>query len=265
MNAESLCRQTVAVVRRAADFVREQQRSFDLAAVQHKGRRDLVSYVDVETERLLVAGLKDLLPEAGFLTEEQTTRHEDRPLRWVIDPLDGTTNFVHGLPVFAISVALLHADVPLIGVVHEINRDERFYAWQGGGAWCNDSRIRTSACSRLSDALIATGFPYRNFSESARFFDALKFFFNNTHGVRRFGSAAVDLAYVACGRFDAFFEYHLNAWDVAAGILLVQEAGGRVSDFAGGNNYLWGKEILATTPAIYEDMLQVISRQQTGT
>ncbi|MCS6917336.1 MAG: inositol monophosphatase [Chitinophagales bacterium] len=260
MNLERLCHDGVAAVKQAASLIRQQRESFSVEAVQRKGIRDLVSYVDIETELLLVRELHRLLPEATFLTEEKTVLSEPSDLRWVIDPLDGTTNFVHGLPVFSISVALLQANQLLLGIVHEVNRDECFYAWQGGGAWCNGSRIHVSGCQHLRDALIATGFPYRNFDEAPQFFDALKFFFNNTHGVRRLGSAAVDLAYVACGRFDAFFEYHLNPWDVAGGALIVQEAGGRVSDFRGTSDFLWGKQILAATPAVYDDMLQAITR-----
>ncbi|MCS6990673.1 MAG: inositol monophosphatase [Chitinophagales bacterium] len=260
MMLEHLCAEVVKVVKHAGSFIKQQRLTFPREAVQRKGVRDLVSYVDVEAERLLVDELRQLMPQAGFLTEEQTTHSKATDLCWVIDPLDGTTNFVHGLPVFSVSVALLHGTQLLVGVVHEVNRDETFYAWRGGGAWSNGSRIQVSGCQHLRDALIATGFPYRNFDEAPQFFDALKFFFNNTHGVRRLGSAAADLVYVACGRFDAFFEYHLNPWDVAAGALIVQEAGGVISDFRGGQNFLWGRQILAATPAIYADMLRVITQ-----
>lgn len=231
---------------------------FDLNDVISKGQRDLVSYVDLNAEKIIVEGLKQILPEATFLTEEKTISDSGASLRWIIDPLDGTTNFIHGVPAFSVSIALQHEDELLIGVVYEINLDECFYAWKKGGAFLNGEKISVTQTSALRDTLTATGFPYKEFSQMNRFFNTLRFLFNNTHGVRRLGSAAVDLVYVACGRFDGFFEYNLNPWDVAGGALIVEEAGGIVTDFSGGKDFLHGKEIIASNPGIYKEFLKMV-------
>jgi len=218
----------------------------------------LVSYVDVNAEKIIVEGLKQVLPEAGFLTEEKTVNDEDDTLRWIIDPLDGTTNFIHGAPIYSVSIALQQKNELLVGIVYEINLHECFYAWKGGGAFCNGKKISVTQISSLRDSLTATGFPYKEFPMMDRFFATLRFLFNNSHGVRRLGSAAVDLVYVACGRFDGFYEYNLNPWDVAGGALIVKEAGGTVTDFAGGNNFLFGKEIIASNTFIHQEYLNAV-------
>lgn len=258
MDLSSICGRAAETAKQAGAFIREQRQKFDLSDVISKGQRDLVSYVDLQAEKILVEGLKKILPEAGFLTEEKTVDEGNEKLRWIIDPLDGTTNFIHGVPAFSVSIALQQEDELLIGIVYEINLDECFYAWKEGGAFLNGKRISVTQTAVLRDTLSATGFPYKEFSQMNRFFSTLRFLFNNTHGVRRLGSAAVDLVYVACGRFDGFFEYNLNPWDVAGGALIVQEAGGIVSDFSGGKNFLFGKEIVAANPNIYKEYLNVV-------
>jgi myo-inositol-1(or 4)-monophosphatase len=226
--------------------------------IETKALNSLVSYVDKTAERMLVAGLSELLPGSTFLTEEETVEQSTGEFQWIIDPLDGTTNFLHQLPCFAVSVALRQNEEIVLGIVYEVNRHECFYAWKNGGAWLNGSRIHTAATTSLADSLVATGFPYRDFDTMHRYIETLQFLMKNTRGLRRYGAAAVDLAYVSCGRFDSFFEYGLAAWDVAAGILLVQEAGGRVSDFKGGDDYLFGGRLLATAPGVYEEMLGAV-------
>jgi myo-inositol-1(or 4)-monophosphatase len=258
MNLEKICLQAIEVAREAGKFIAEEQKKFSQSEVMSKGQRDLVSYVDMNAEKIIVKGLKQILPEAAFLTEEKTVSDTGASLRWIIDPLDGTTNFVHGVPAFSVSIALQQEDELLIGVVYEINLDECFYAWKNGGAFLNGEKISVTKTSALGDTLTATGFPYKEFPQMNRFFTTLRFLFNNTHGVRRLGSAAVDLVYVACGRFDGFFEYNLNPWDVAGGALIVAEAGGMVTDFSGGKNFLFGKEIVAANPGIYKEFLKVI-------
>ncbi|MCB0571265.1 MAG: inositol monophosphatase, partial [Phaeodactylibacter sp.] len=173
-------------------------------------------------------------------------------------PLDGTTNFLFQIPVFSISVALQQEGRSVLGIVYEINRQECFYAWLGGGAFLNGRPIRVSSRAPLEKTLLATGFPYYDYRRMAPFFKVLEHFMRHTRGIRRLGSAAVDLAYVACGRYDGFFEYSLNPWDVAAGAFIVQEAGGVVSDFNGGGNYLNGGEIIAANAAVAADMQQVL-------
>ena len=248
-----LCRTT-------AEFIREEAATFDRAKIEHKGVHDLVSYVDQETERRLVTGLRQLLPEAGFITEEGTAGPyaNTEEFVWIIDPLDGTTNFVHGLPVYCISVALTQHQELVVGVVHEVGRDESFRAVRGGGAFCNDQPIRVTDVAELNSSLIATGFPYKDFGKMDAFLQILGAFFTCSHGVRRLGSAAADLAYVAAGRCEGFFEFNLNSYDVAAGILLVREAGGHVTQFLVDGDPLFGREIVASNRLIHDEMQATI-------
>lgn len=170
--------------------------------------------------------------------------------------MDGTTNFIHGLPIFSISIALAHKNEIIAGVIYEINQDECFYAWKNGGAFLNGKQIYVSKTDKLDDSLLATGFPYYDYSRLDAYLQLFKHFMQNTRGVRRLGSAAVDLAYVACGRFDGFYEYGLNPWDVAAGIILVKEAGGNCIDFNEGKDYLYGREIIASNKNIQKELFE---------
>lgn len=255
-----LCTESRRVIAATAMFIREQLGQVKAGAIEEKSLNSLVSYVDKTAEEQLVAGLGKLLPAATFLTEEETVEQTEGHFRWIIDPLDGTTNFLHQLPHFSISVALQEEGKTIIGIVYEVNRQECFYAWKNGGAFLNEKPIHTRGITNFADSLIATGFPYYDYSRQEKFLQILAHFMQHTRGIRRFGSAALDLAYVACGRFDLFFEYSLNAWDVAAGAFLVQEAGGTVSDFSGTTNYLFGQEILATAPGLYTEGLQIIQK-----
>jgi myo-inositol-1(or 4)-monophosphatase len=262
LSLELLTLEVNKIVRQVALFIAQQAQAFDSSRVEYKGKNDLVSYVDKEAERRLINALKALLPEAGFIAEESVSVQQlsDKEHHWIIDPLDGTTNFVHQLPVYAISIALVQGQDLVLGVVYEVNRKECFYAWKGGGAYCNGLPMHCSKATSLSQGLLATGFPYYDFTRMPYYLGILEDLMQQSHGLRRLGSAAVDLAYVACGRFEAFFEYNLQAWDVAAGALLVQEAGGLVSDFGGGQSYLFGKEILAAAPALQAHLLEVIQK-----
>jgi len=245
MDLKEVTKSAVELIREVGGYIRDEALKFDYHSVEEKGLNDLVSYVDKTAEKKLVSGLSKIFPEAGFITEEGTAGYANEHFRWVVDPLDGTTNFTHGLPVYAISVALMEGDELDSGIVYEINKDDMFHATKGGGAWLNDKLITVSKRLKLEESLLATGFPYYNFEQMEAYLSILKEFMHSTHGLRRMGSAAVDLAYVACGRFEGFFEYNLNAWDVAAGCLLVKEAGGDVMDFNRGGNYIFGKEIIA--------------------
>ena len=258
---QQLSHDLAALCRTTAEFIRQEAAIFDRGKVELKGLHDLVSYVDQETERKLVAGLRQLLPAAGFITEEGTAGPDvhTEEFTWVIDPLDGTTNFVHGLPVYAISVALLHHKELVVGVVHEVNRDESFRAVRGGGAFCNEQPMHVTDIPALNSALIATGFPYTNFGKLGAFLQVLGAFMTRSHGIRRLGSAAVDLAYVAAGRCEGFFEFNLNSYDVAAGILLVREAGGRVTQFLEDGDPLFGRELVASNGHLHSEMQQTIA------
>ena len=256
---EQLTRHANLAVLEVAAFLREQVSQVQPGQVEEKHRNGLVSYVDRTAEEMLVERLGRLLPEAAFLTEEETVEQgRNSELQWIIDPLDGTTNYLYGLPHYSISVGLRSGTDMLVGIVHHVPADELFFAWQGGGAWCNDLPIRVSRRAHLREALVATGFPYHNFSRAEAWFKVLRVLLAEGRAVRRYGSAALDLAWVACWRFDLFFEYGLNAWDVAGGALLVQEAGGRISDFSGGADFVSGGEILACNPAVYDEALRII-------
>ena len=247
------------IARAAGHFIRTQQATFSQERVSLKSLNALVSDVDENAEELIVSALNSLLPEAGFLTEEGTVHQNiNTNYYWVIDPLDGTTNFVHGLPIFSVSIALMHQDEPILGVVYEVGMDECFSAIKGGGTTLNGNRVRTSTTTELKDSLLATGFPYYDFSGVAGFQRTLEYFYPKTRGIRRIGTAAVDLAYTACGRFEGYFEYGLSPWDVAAGILLVREAGGQVCDYQGDNAPIDSKSIIAANKGVFDDVLKVI-------
>ncbi|NVJ87136.1 MAG: inositol monophosphatase [Algoriphagus sp.] len=257
---QQLLEQTQEVAKTVGAFIRKERQHFDVKKVEHKGFNDLVSYVDKEAERRIVAQLTQIFPEAGFITEEGTNTTQSEVYNWVIDPLDGTTNFIHGVPVFSVSIALMEREEVILGVVYEINLHECFYAIKGGGAFCNETPIQVSQAPNLAASLIATGFPYYNFELIDKYLAALKSLMQSTHGLRRFGSAAVDLAYVAMGRMEGFFEYNLNSYDVAAGSLIVKEAGGKVTDFAGESNYIFGRQIVATNSRIHDEFLKELDR-----
>ena len=256
---KELCLFTCDVARSAGKFMAEERKSFDASKIETKGLHDLVSYVDKESEKQIIAALKVALPESGFIGEEGTCDIKGDRYNWVIDPLDGTTNYIQGVPVYAVSIGLLDGDELVLGVVYEVGRDECFYAWKDGGAYLNDEPIRVSDRADIHDALLATGFPYNDFSKLDDYMEILKWTMTNARGVRRLGSAATDLAYVACGRFDAFWEYDLKAWDVAAGAVIVKEAGGVVTDYKGGNDYLFGKEIVAGNGLLNEMIMEKIN------
>jgi myo-inositol-1(or 4)-monophosphatase len=260
VDLQTLCHSVCALARETGAFIREEGKKFSLSRVEVKGRNDFVSYVDKTSEQKLVAGLAALLPESGFIAEEGTSTLKGEVYNWIIDPLDGTTNFIHGLPCFAISIALMQDKKIVLGVIYEINLDECFYSWEGGKAYLNERKIHVSTAADLSHSLIATGFPYYDYNRMESYLGMLEYCMKNTHGLRRLGSAATDLAYVACGRFEAFYEYSLQPWDVAAGAFIVQQAGGKVKDFKGGSDYIFGKEIVAGNSATFDEMLKTIQK-----
>lgn len=245
MDLHKITQEVVDCAKIVGEFIKTERKTFSYSQVEVKGLNDLVSYVDKTSEKLLVEKLALIFPKAGFIVEENT-QSEIKEYNWIVDPLDGTTNFIHGIPCYAISIALEFKGEIIIGVVHEVAQNECFWAYKGGGAYLNGNKILVSDRNSLSDSLIATGFPIYNFSRLENYINTLTFLMKNTHGIRRIGAAAADLCYLACGRVDAFFEYNLNPWDVAAGALIVKEAGGTVCDFKLQQNWLFGKEIVAT-------------------
>jgi myo-inositol-1(or 4)-monophosphatase len=251
----AICDQMEEIARTAGSFVLGEVNKLRHGDIESKGHHDFVTYVDKEAEKQIVDKLQALIPSAGFIAEENTASHKGEEYNWVIDPLDGTTNFIHGIPVYSVSIALMQHQKIVAGVVYEPNRAESFRAVRGQGAFLNGMPIRVSREENLKESMIATGFPYYDYSRMPAFLELFQWCMENTHGLRRLGSAAVDLAYVACGRFEAFYEYGLNAWDVAAGSLIVQEAGGEVSDFSGGGDFLFGREIVAANTPLFKPFL----------
>lgn len=252
-------KQVVELSEEVGDFIYKESRTFDKARIEQKtGFNNLVSYVDKEAEERIVTALQKMLPGSGFIGEEGTSIKGTNEYTWIIDPLDGTTNFTHGLPPFAISIGLARKEKVELGIVYEVNMKECFHGSLDTGAFCNGKPMRVSAIDSLSNGLLATGFPYYMFDKMDAYLQIIRKFLDDTHGIRRLGSAAVDLAYVACGRLEGFFEYNLNPWDVAAGTFLVQAAGGIVTDFKNGPNFLFGGELCAANAGIHAEMLQVI-------
>lgn len=254
------------IAEKAGAYLYKEFKTFNQDVIEVKSPNQLVSYVDITCEKMLVEQLSTLLPEAGFITEENTISKHSKSLNWIIDPLDGTTNFMHGIPVFSISISLQEGDETLFGVVLDVCNQSTYYA-DKSGAYCNGEKIKVSPNTEFNKSLLATGFPYYDFEGLSAYMNVLKTMMQHTHGLRRMGSAAIDLAYVASGKFEAFFEYGLNPWDVSGGAYLIKQAGGLVSDFDGGNNYIFGKEIVAGNAYIYPQFLEIIQqhfRSQSG-
>jgi myo-inositol-1(or 4)-monophosphatase len=260
MHLERLTNQVINVSKEAGDFIRQERKRFDPDKIEYKGLNDMVSYVDKTAEKIIVTNLEKILPEAGFITEEKTSNRVGDRYNWIIDPLDGTTNFIHGLPTYSVSIALKEYDELILGVVYEINLDECFYAWKDAPAYLNGKEIKVSNIPTVGSSLLATGFPYYDFGKQNAYIDLFAELMKSCHGLRRLGSAAVDLVYTACGRFEAFYEYNLNPWDIAAGVVIVRQAGGQVVNFKGGDEVLDTRELLATNGRITREMLDIIQK-----
>jgi myo-inositol-1(or 4)-monophosphatase len=260
MQFDQITNKVVVIAKQAAEFIRQQRKIFDPAKIEYKGLNDLVSYVDKTAEEMIVKGLESILPEAGFVTEEKTSTKTGERYNWIIDPLDGTTNFIHGMPIYSVSIALKEFDDLVVGVVYEINQDECFYAWKNSAAYLNGQQIKVSGAPVVGESLLATGFPYTNFNKQPAFLELFAELMRTTHGIRRLGSAATDLVYTACGRLDGYYEYNLQPWDVAAGILILRQAGGDVINFKGGNEVMITRELLATNGKITGELLQIIQK-----
>ena len=247
----------------AAHVIRTHTGRLHETDIQDKGVNDLVTTVDEASQALITRLLRQAFPDHAVLAEEGS---EGFPLaavadgyRWIIDPIDGTTNFAHGVPPYAVSIALQREAEVVVGVVLEVASGDLFTAVRGHGAYHNGAPVQVSRRPALRSSVLATGFPYRAFDHMDSYLEVFRRFMLQARGIRRFGSASVDLAYVACGRFDGFYETGLNVWDVAAGTLLVEEAGGRVTDYRDTPNSLFAKQILATNGLLHEAMLEVLA------
>lgn len=250
----------IKTAKEAGEFIFNEAQKFKQSSIEYKDVNNVVSYVDKEAEKRIVSNLKAFDGSIGFITEEETAHTEDiNGYNWIIDPLDGTANFVHGVPHYSVSLALAKGKEVLVGVVYHIPNKEVYSAVLGEGAFKEDVKLNVTTLEHLNHTLLATGFPYYKFDEMNKYVKILEELMQNTHGLRRFGSAALDLAYVAEGRYDGFFEYNLNSWDMAAGVLLVKEAGGTVSDFSGEEEYLFRGDVVAAG-ASYQQLLSVITK-----
>jgi myo-inositol-1(or 4)-monophosphatase len=258
MDYRKICEYVIEVAGETGKYIMDKRGSFSYKKIETKGKHNFVTEVDRGAEEKLIKDLGKIIPESGFIAEEGTTVKRGEKYNWIIDPLDGTTNYIHNAPPVAISIALMENEQLAAGVILELTLNECFYAFKDSPSFLNGKAIRVSSVEKVKSSLIATGFPYYNFSRLDPFMETLSYFFNNSHGVRRMGSAATDLAYVAAGRYDAFYEYNLNPWDVAAGAFIIQQAGGKIADFKGGSNYLFGKEIVATNNNIFKEFLGIV-------
>lgn len=252
----------VKAARRAGQIINRASNDLDLIQVTTKQPNDFVTEVDKAAERIIIETLQDAYPSYSILAEESGATpgkgSADSEYEWIIDPLDGTTNFIHGMPQYAVSIALAKAGVIEQAVIFDPNRNELFTASKGAGAFLNERRIRVSRRNKLQDSLIGTGFPYRMFEHIDTYLAIFKELAQKTAGQRRPGAASLDLAYVASGRYDGFWEFGLSPWDMAAGALLISEAGGLVSDMRGEANYLETGNMIAGTPKVFTPLLNLI-------
>ncbi len=250
----------IKAARRAGNIMVRHMDQLDRLDVRRKGRSDFVSEVDTLAEAEIIRVIHTAYPDHAIISEESGARRGNE-FQWIIDPLDGTTNYLHGFPQFCVSIGVRRRNVLEHGVIFDPLRNEIFSASRGDGARLNERRIRVSTVSRLEDALLGTGFPFRSVEHIDPYLATFRSFLGLTSGVRRPGAAALDLAYVAAGRLDGFWELGLNVWDMAAGAVLIEEAGGLIADFAGGQDFLNTGSVLAATPQIFGDMLEIIRRR----
>jgi myo-inositol-1(or 4)-monophosphatase len=248
----------VRAARRAGSIINRAALEGGPLEVRSKRAHDYVTQVDRAAEEAIIEIVRKAYPDHAFLAEESGTTGGAADYRWIIDPVDGTTNFIHGFPQYCVSIAVEHRGALAHAVVYDPLKNELFTASKGRGAFLNDRRIRVSKCTRLQDALVGTGFPFKEVSRLDLYVRQLRGFMETSAGVRRAGAAALDLAYVACGRLDAFWELGLSPWDMAAGALLIQEAGGLVGDLAGENQFLESGDICAATPKLFSALLEAL-------
>ena len=248
----------IGAARIGGGIVRDFSKRLSTISIDLKGLNDYVTEVDRTSEHAILGYLRDRFPDHSMIAEESAAPVKETSHQWYIDPLDGTTNFIHGVPTYAVSVALRIEGKMAAGAVYDPVRDEMFHAQAGVGAFLNDERIHVANRDSLKGALLATGFPFRAHDRLREYLRSLETFILETAGVRRAGSAALDLCYTACGRYDGFWEMSLSPWDVAAGSLIVRESGGVVTDFLGKDGYLKTGNILAGNLRIYSSMIEII-------
>jgi myo-inositol-1(or 4)-monophosphatase len=248
----------IKAARQAGRVISYNAERLDRLTITAKGHADFVSEVDQQAEQEIIHAIREIYPDHAIYAEE-SGKSAGNDFEWVIDPLDGTTNYLHGIPQYAVSIALREKGVLKVAVIFDPIKDELFTAVKGEGALLNDRRIRVSKTDNMSYALLATGFPYKDTKNLDLWIDCFRSVMPDTSGIRRAGSAALDLAWVAAGRYDGFWEFDLNTWDIAAGVLLIQEAGGMVSEVDGGRDHMLSGDIMAANSTIYRKMLRKFS------
>jgi myo-inositol-1(or 4)-monophosphatase len=267
---EKITRLVCQVAREAGSYIKKERANFSVEKVERKHAHDYVSYVDKGSEQLIVKALHDILPEAGFITEEGTVSHQPSAFTWVVDPLDGTTNFIHGFAPYAVSIALCKGREIVVGVVYEIVSDECFFAWKDGGAYCETGSEKGEmrnvkslkvGTSGINDALLCLQLPYNSDAYKPVITRLINYFYGNVGSIRMIGSAAIALCYVAAGRLDGYAERYIGQWDYMAGALIVKEAGGRVTNYAGEDYFMEGDSVVATNGIVHQELLQAIALQ----
>lgn len=257
MNLQQLTLAVCDIAKRAGSYISEERKKFSLDVVERKHAHDYVSYVDKGSETIIVTALRELLPEAGFITEEGSAGHDKEQLLWVVDPLDGTTNFIHQYAPYAVSIALLKGKEIQLGVVYEICADECFYAWKDGGAYVNSKPIHVSQ-QKIEDALLCLQLPYNSDAYKPIAKHLIDTFYGRCASIRMNGSAAMSLCYVAAGRLDGYAEEYIGQWDFMAGACIVKEAGGQITDYLGSDDFTTGNSVVATNGIIQADLLEAV-------
>ena len=255
---KDLSQKVIPIASETATFIRSHYGKVKDHEIEEKAQNSLVSFVDKQAEEQLVKKLGRLIPHSGFITEEETPDQADKDYVWIIDPLDGTTNFLQSIPIFSVSIALRHHDKMVAGWVFDIMQNDCYHAISGNGAFLNQSPIKVSGRNQMDRSIIVTGFPYNEKDLLPDLVSVFNRFLTEARGIRRLGSAAIDLAYTAAGRFDAFYERTLNIWDVAAGALIVEEAGGKVTDFSGARAFIEKREIVASNNSIHKQVMELL-------
>ena len=261
IDLQQLTLRVCEVAREAGAYIKKERANFSIDRVERKHAHDYVSYVDKGSEQMIVKTLRELLPEAGFITEEGSAGHSDEQYVWVVDPLDGTTNFIHGFAPYAVSIALCKGHEIVVGVVYEIVSDECFYAWQNGGSWVNEQPLHVGK-SAINDALLCLQLPYNSDAYKPVIEYLIDHFYGNVGSIRMIGSAAIALCYVAAGRLDAYAERYIGQWDYMAGALIVKEAGGRVTNYSGEDYFMEGDSVVATNGVIHQDLLSAVKQAE---
>lgn len=261
INLEIITEKVRELAVKTGAFLREERTSFDRDRVEEKNSHDYVSYVDKESERRIVARLSEILPEAGFIAEEGSGYHGEEEYCWVVDPLDGTTNYIHNTAPYCVSIALRNKKELLAGVVYEVCRNECYWAWKGSKAYLNGEEIHVSDVCNMDTAFIALGFPYNYKEYKPMALRLVQELYGNVGGLRLQGAAAAEICYIAAGRFEARIESNLGPWDIAAGTLILMQAGGKVSDFEGGDTFYSGHQVLATNGKLHNELLKVVKQR----